>query len=382
MNSKKGLMLAAVCFCLSTVAAEAADMEIKATDSGKVTVHGDLINAGRDVTINKTVGLSKEEYQKLLDEAAKKFAQEMQQPGLAAEERGLLEAKLKAVQEKLADFKKSYEEELARRRSAEKALAELQGHLSPALIAKAEKSLAQGDTTAAEQVFDEVVDKDGKSVALAAHQSGQLAEGRLDYAKAMRQYKKAVALEEDNPDYLLAAGQMARTLGDYSYAQEWLERLLKMREAEGKNDLDLATVLNEVANCYYFQGRYAEAEPLYKRSLVIKENSLGKDHPSVATTLNNLAGLYRQQGRYAEAEPLYKRSLVIKENSLGKDHPDVATTLNNLAGLYYKQEKYQEAAEMFQRAIAIMKKKFPGGHPNIDLFQGNYEYMKEKMQER
>jgi tetratricopeptide (TPR) repeat protein len=98
--------------------------------------------------------------------------------------------------------------------------------------------------------------------------------------------------------------------------------------------------------------------------------------------MNNLAGLYESQGRYAEAEPLYKRSLVIKENSLGKDHPSVATTLNNLAALYYKQEKYQEAAKMFQRAIAIMKKKFPGGHPDIDLFQGNYEYMQAKMQER
>jgi hypothetical protein len=47
---------------------------------------------------------------------------------------------------------------------------------------------------AAEQVFDEVVDKEGNSVALAAYQSGQLAEGRVDYAKAMRQYKKAVGL--------------------------------------------------------------------------------------------------------------------------------------------------------------------------------------------
>ena len=72
------------------------------------------------------------------------------------------------------------------------------------------------------------------------------------------------------------------------------------------------------------QGKYVEAEPLYKRSLAIKEKALGKDHPDVALSLNNLAVLYDSQGKYVEAEPLYKRSLAIREKALGKDHPDVA----------------------------------------------------------
>ena len=48
-------------------------------------------------------------------------------------------------------------------------------------------------------------------------------------------------------------------------------------------------------------------------------------------SLNNLANCTRAQGRYAEAEPLYKRSLAIREKALGPDHPDVAQSLNNLA---------------------------------------------------
>ncbi|MEO0810268.1 MAG: tetratricopeptide repeat protein, partial [Pseudomonadota bacterium] len=42
------------------------------------------------------------------------------------------------------------------------------------------------------------------------------------------------------------------------------------------------------------------------------------DHPNVGTTLNNLAELYRLQGRYAEAEPLYKRTITIFEKALGR----------------------------------------------------------------
>ncbi|CAN0560503.1 unnamed protein product, partial [Laminaria digitata] len=57
------------------------------------------------------------------------------------------------------------------------------------------------------------------------------------------------------------------------------------------------------------QGNYAEALPLYKRSLAIDEKALGPEHPSVAISLNGLAGLFRTQGNYAEAGPLYKRSL-------------------------------------------------------------------------
>ena len=45
------------------------------------------------------------------------------------------------------------------------------------------------------------------------------------------------------------------------------------------------------------QGNYAEARPLYERSLAINEKALGPEHPSVAASLNNLAALFRAQVR-------------------------------------------------------------------------------------
>ena len=71
--------------------------------------------------------------------------------------------------------------------------------------------------------------------------------------------------------------------------------------------------LNNLAGLYYTQGRYAEAEPLYKRALAIREKTLGPDHPDVANSLNNLAGLYQDQRRYADAESLYKRTLAVRQ---------------------------------------------------------------------
>jgi tetratricopeptide (TPR) repeat protein len=74
--------------------------------------------------------------------------------------------------------------------------------------------------------------------------------------------------------------------------------------------------------------------------LLIKEKAFGPDHPDVALSLANLAELYRVQGRYANAEPLFKRSLAINEKAFGPDHPNVALLLNNLASLYVAQGRY------------------------------------------
>ena len=43
------------------------------------------------------------------------------------------------------------------------------------------------------------------------------------------------------------------------------------------------------------QGKYDEAEPLFRETLAIFKKVHGDEHPSVATGLNNLAGLLKKQ---------------------------------------------------------------------------------------
>ena len=83
------------------------------------------------------------------------------------------------------------------------------------------------------------------------------------------------------------------------------------------------------------------------------EDILGPDHPDIATSLSNLAGLYYTQGQYGQAEPLYKRSLAIREKALGPDHPNVAQILGNMAALYRATNRKQEAEKLEQGAARI-----------------------------
>ncbi len=85
----------------------------------------------------------------------------------------------------------------------------------------------------------------------------------------------------------------------------------------------------------------------------LREGALGPEHPDVAQSLNNLAALYDDQGRYAEAEPLYQRSLAIWEKALGPAHPHVATSLENYAALLRQTACADEAERMWARANAI-----------------------------
>ena len=73
----------------------------------------------------------------------------------------------------------------------------------------------------------------------------------------------------------------------------------------GVNHANYAIALASLADVYWRQGKYAEAEALYKRAVVIREKVLGKDHSGVADYLNSLGLILNDQGKYAEAEGLY-----------------------------------------------------------------------------
>ncbi len=140
---------------------------------------------------------------------------------------------------------------------------------------------------------------------------------------------------------------------NYPEAEKQLEAAVKEEEGFGPQDQRLATSLGYLGEVYRLQRRYAEAEPLHKRALAIREKALGAEHPRIATSLNNLALVYHDQGRYAEAEPLHKRSLAIREKALGPEHRHVARSLENYAALLRKTGRSAEATRMEARAKAI-----------------------------
>ena len=194
-----------------------------------------------------------------------------------------------------------------------------------------------------------------------------LCERLLPHAKvAAKLIEKWNIISKEAARLLNEAAYYSYERGQYADAEPLYQRSLAIREkALGPDHPEVARSLNNLALLYKEQGKYPETEPLYRRSLAIREKALGPDHLDVARSLNNLAELYRVQGKYAIAEPLHKRSLAIKERGLEPDHPDLASSLNNLAALYRRQGKYTEAEPLYTRALRIREKALGPEHPAV-----------------
>ena len=79
----------------------------------------------------------------------------------------------------------------------------------------------------------------------------------------------------------------------------------------------MATSLNNLAELYRAQGHCADAEPLYRRALAIREKALGSEHPAIAQILENYAALLRDAGRSAEDAAIEVRGKTIRDR-----HPE------------------------------------------------------------
>jgi hypothetical protein len=72
--------------------------------------------------------------------------------------------------------------------------------------------------------------------------------------------------------------------------------------------------------------------------------------------MSNLAEMYYAEGRYQDAEPLYVRAVKIGEKSLGPAHPDVVITLHYYAALLRKLHRKAEARKVEARVRQLRAK--------------------------
>jgi tetratricopeptide (TPR) repeat protein len=206
---------------------------------------------------------------------------------------------------------------------------------------------------------------------------GELKWTQLRYAAAAQDFQQAANLVPSGEAlvrsrYLVSLGLTAIDAGDYPLAGGALTEALSIQERMlGPEHPDVAAGLNNLASMYQAQGRYAEAEPLFKRALAIGDKVLGPEHPDNAVRLSNLAMLFRDQKRYAEAEPLAERALAISEKALGPEDPEVATRANNLAVVYRYRGRHDEAEPLFKRALAIGDKALGPEHPEVATWLSN-----------
>jgi tetratricopeptide (TPR) repeat protein len=236
---------------------------------------------------------------------------------------------------------------------------ELQKHsLSHPLMAQAAKAMADAPESKSPRV-------------LLQHGLDLIKEKKhSDALPLLESYREAVRTSrgEDSLAYAKALLELVKLFQDIRQPEKLESTLLQAltvhEKIYGADHHNIAVILNKLGMFYYSQGRYGDAEPLFKRALDVRERGLGKDHPNTLTSVSNLGALYSAQGRDGETEPLYKRVLEIRERTLGKEHLDTLLSVNNLAELYSSQGRYGEAESLHKRALEAYERVLGKDHPD------------------
>lgn len=126
-----------------------------------------------------------------------------------------------------------------------------------------------------------------------------------------------------------------------------------IEKSRGAEDPTLVKHFDLLAQIYEAMGRYADAEPLWRRSLQIRSKHLGADHPEVIGSGDKLAMSLLAQKKYPEAETFLKKSMAHREIAFGPDDSRIMPSLNRLAELYVAQGKFAEAESFAKRSVAI-----------------------------
>ncbi|MEM7349567.1 MAG: serine/threonine-protein kinase [Acidobacteriota bacterium] len=161
-------------------------------------------------------------------------------------------------------------------------------------------------------------------------------------------------------------GNVYRELAHYEEAEPLLEQAVVVRrETPGRESLDLAQSLHELAELREDQGDYTVAQALFEEALALRQSALGPDDPEVARSLTGLGRVLGLQAAFEQARRHHLRALNVFEATVGAKHPDVGQTLASLGEVQKQLHQFEEARASLERALAIFERSHEADHPSI-----------------
>ena len=125
---------------------------------------------------------------------------------------------------------------------------------------------------------------------------------------------------------------------------------------------DFVMGLMQISRDRFRHGNFAEAEQLFRQSLVLELKEIWPGHPLVADSFQLLGDLYRSFGMTPQAESMYQNAYRLRSAIFGSGHLQVAATAHALAVLLSDLRRYQEAEPYIAQACKI---RASGGFPPV-----------------
>ena len=239
--------------------------------------------------------------------------------------------------------------------------------LAQALTGKS--SYEEADRLAADglRLRERLFGPDSEEVAKSLSTINFLKTEQNDFKRAEEVNHRRIAIlraqRKETPEIYTAMGDLGvdlLSMGDLEGAEKLLsEASAGARRLLGEDHPETASILENLGNVWYRQGRRVEAAQNLERIIAIRTRAFGADSEPVARSTANLGTVYWADGNDAAAIPKFEEALEKLTRFLGPDHPDVAATLLTLSNsLLRTGSRLDEAETMARRGLKIRIAKF------------------------
>jgi len=147
-------------------------------------------------------------------------------------------------------------------------------------------------------------------------------------------------------------------------------------EVYGPEDLSTIISMQTLGAIFRRQGKYSEAEHLFRTVLKIRKDTHRDDtHPEVLLAMGNMVGVLEDRGKFQEAKTLAEEVLSASTKKLGPKHPNTIRHANNLSEILVHLKEFEEA-EMLKRQVLRDRKEILGrSHPDTLYAEDGLKYL-------
>ena len=161
---------------------------------------------------------------------------------------------------------------------------------------------------------------------------------------------------------LTEEAMLALKAANYAAAEALLIEALQLNEKGFKGANQGGQLLGSVerlADCYFLQSKYSEAEVLYLRAIAARQKAGVAKDSGLVRDLTNVAALYQRQGKHSEADQRSKQALMLVEEQWG-DSLELAAALAARAKVLLDIDQVPAAIGLLERALSLRLKEAKG----------------------
>jgi len=174
-----------------------------------------------------------------------------------------------------------------------------------------------------------------------------------------------------------ALGQLLYEQGSYEKAVPVLEEAIRLQTRGDTASPGLASAITDLANTYFYLGKFALSDTLNQRALEMDKHLYGPRHAFVADVLINLGAIRFEWAKYPEAERYYREALDINTAWYGVNHPETASSLTALGRCLASEQKLVEADTVLRQALEVLERVYGPVHPRVASALNEYSRVKQ-----